>query len=44
MGFDTGDWSTLKVPKELGRTYLVVCAGDFSKEGGVRGTELAGDL
>jgi hypothetical protein len=21
-----------------------VCAGDFSREGGVRGTELAGDL
>jgi hypothetical protein len=23
-GFETGDGSTLKVPKELGRTYLVV--------------------
>ena len=24
VGFETGDWFTLKVPKELGRTYLVV--------------------
>ena len=24
VGFETGDCSTLKVPKELGRTYLVV--------------------
>ena len=24
MGFETGDCSNLKVPKELGRTYLVV--------------------
>ena len=24
MGFETGDGSTLKVQKELGRTYLVV--------------------
>jgi hypothetical protein len=24
VGFETGDSSTLKVPKELGRTYLVV--------------------
>ena len=24
VGFETGDCSTMKVPKELGRTYLVV--------------------